>query len=84
MTEMIDQNTNVTKRRLPDGWRWVRLGDVAELLPSKSVATDGDTEVKAITTACLTEHRFAPSGVKGARMWAEDASQCVVSPIRYR
>jgi type I restriction enzyme S subunit len=61
-------------------WPRVRLGDASELLPSKSIATDGDTEVQAITTACLTEFGFLPSGVKRARMWANDAAECVTSP----
>lgn len=66
----------------PDAQRWPRrrLGEVCELLPSKSIATDGDTEVLAITTACLTESGFQPSGVKRARMWASDVTECVVSP----
>ncbi len=61
-------------------WAKKRLGDVCDLLPSKSIATDGDTEVQAITTACLTETGFQPSGVKTARMWVNDAAQCRVSP----
>ena len=61
-------------------WGSKPLGDVCELLPSKSIASDGDTKVLAITTACLTEAGFQPSGVKTARMWARDAAECVVSP----
>jgi len=61
-------------------WPNNRLGNVCELLPARSIATDGDTEVLAITTACLTEGGFQPSGVKTARMWARDAAECVVSP----
>ncbi len=60
-------------------WPRRRLGDIAELLQSKSIATDGDTEVKAVTTACLDESGFQASGVKLARMWASDAAVCVVS-----
>ena len=66
----------------PEAQEWSRqpLGDVAELLPAKSIATSGDTEVQAITTACLSESGFISSGVKVARMWEEDAAQCIVSP----
>jgi len=66
----------------PEAQKWPtrRLGDVCDLLPAKSIATDGDTEILAITTACLTEGRFQPSGVKTARMWARDAGECAVSP----
>ena len=61
-------------------WPRRRLGDEAALLPSKSIATDGDAEVQAITTACLDESGFQPSGVKLARMRASDATECMVSP----
>lgn len=56
------------------------IGEVCQLLPSKSIATAGDAEVRAITTACLTESGFDPSGIKTARMWSSDAEDCVVSP----
>lgn len=55
------------------------IGEVCALLPSKSIATDGDTEVRAITSACLTESGFAPSGIKAARMRSTDIEECVVS-----
>lgn len=61
-------------------WPRQRLGSVCQLLPSKSIATDGDTNVQAVTTACLTESGFQSSGVKSARMWASDAAECVLSP----
>lgn len=61
-------------------WPKMRLGEVCELLPSKSIAANGDTDVQAITTACLTETGFQPSGIKIAQMLASDAPQCVVSP----
>lgn len=66
----------------PEAQRWARmkLGEVCDLLPAKSIATDGDTEVLAITTACLTETGFQASDVKAAKMWAADAAECVVSP----
>jgi type I restriction enzyme S subunit len=43
------------------------------------VASDGDTEVRAITTACLSELGFLPSGIKPARMAAEDAGLSLVA-----
>lgn len=58
---------------------WKRIGDVCELLPSKSIATAGDVEVQAITTACLTESGFDPSGIKTARMWSQDIGESEVS-----
>ncbi len=66
----------------PEAQQWPRkrLAEMCDLLPAKSIATDGDTEVLAITTACLTETGFQPSGVKLAKMWAADAAECVVSP----
>jgi type I restriction enzyme S subunit len=65
----------------PEAQAWPRkaMREVSELLPSRSIATDGDVGVQAITTACLTETGFAESGVKNARMWAADAAECVVS-----
>jgi type I restriction enzyme S subunit len=64
---------------LPPGWRVVKIEDVASLLPSKSIATDGDMEVLAVTTACLTESGFDPSGVKIARMWSKDVDACYLA-----
>jgi type I restriction enzyme S subunit len=61
-------------------WPRQRLGSICQLLPSKSIATDGDTDVLAVTTACLTEAGFEPSGVKSARMRARDVAECIVSP----
>ena len=61
------------------GWARKRMEDVAELLPSKSIATDGDSEVRAITTACLSEIGFLPIGIKSARMKSSDVPQCIVS-----
>jgi type I restriction enzyme S subunit len=64
----------------PETHRWTRkrLDDVAKLLPSKSIATDGDAEVQAITTACLSEGGFLGAGIKTARMWSKDVDQCTV------
>jgi type I restriction enzyme S subunit len=60
-------------------WPRRRLGEICHLLPAKSIATDGDVEVCAITTACLSELGFQASGVKLAHMWFEDAAECRVS-----
>lgn len=60
-------------------WPKKRFEDTCEMLGAKPISTAGDVEVRAITTACLSESGFLPSGVKTARMWAGDAKQCVVS-----
>lgn len=64
----------------PDAAQWprVRVGDVCQLLASRSIANSGDTAVQAITTACLTEVGFQAAGVKSATMWASDARECRV------
>jgi type I restriction enzyme S subunit len=69
----------VFERAEARGWPVVRLGDISKLLPAKSIATEGDTEVLAITTASLTEHGFQPSGIKRARMWSSDVHESIVS-----
>ena len=61
------------------GWSRKQLNELGELLPAKSIATKGDTQVTAITTACLTESGFQPLGVKTARMSGNDAELCKVS-----
>jgi type I restriction enzyme S subunit len=61
-------------------WETIRLGDSCDLLPSKSIATTGDTEVRAITTACLSEVGFLPRGIKTARMHGADVRECFVKP----
>jgi restriction endonuclease S subunit len=61
-------------------WTTERLGALCSLLPSKSLSTKGDTEVLAITTACLSENGFQQSGLKTARMHAGDVQHCIVSP----
>jgi type I restriction enzyme S subunit len=66
----------------PQSSSWPRspLGRVADLLASRSIASDGDTPVQTITTACLTEMGFSAAGVKAARMWRRDVPECSVSP----
>jgi type I restriction enzyme S subunit len=63
----------------PQQWPMKTLGEISKLLPSKSIATNGDAEVFAITTACLSEGGFLASGVKAARMWAVDVAECTVA-----
>ena len=62
----------------PEAQEWTtrRLGDVSKLLPSRSIATDGDAEVQAVTTACLSEGGFLSIGIKTARMWSKDVVEC--------
>lgn len=59
-------------------WNWEYLSDYVDFLLARSIASEGDAEVRAITTACLTETGFNPKGIKLARMWAEDAPLCAV------
>jgi type I restriction enzyme S subunit len=61
-------------------WPRRRISEVCHLLPSKSISTNGDAEVLAITTACLSETGFQDSGLKHARMNAKDSAECRVSP----
>lgn len=59
-------------------WATRRLADECTLLPSKSIASRGDTLVRAITTACLAEDGFRQDGLKRARMLAADVADSVV------
>ncbi len=70
---------SVFSSREAQTWQRMRLSDICVLLPAKSVTSYGDCEVLAITTACLSEIGFEPSGVKHARMWARDVPECVVA-----
>jgi len=54
------------------------LGDVGTLLTAKSISTNGDAEVSAVTTACLTETGFDERGIKTARMRSADFPQCIL------
>ncbi|MFN8498196.1 MAG: restriction endonuclease subunit S [Anaerolineae bacterium] len=60
-------------------WPVKPLADVCDLRAARSIANDGDTDVMAITTACLTEKGFRPAGIKPAKMWARDAAECIVA-----
>lgn len=59
-------------------WPMRTLAEISKLLPSKSITTNGDAEVQAITTACLSESGFLESGIKQARMLSKDVSECIV------
>lgn len=61
-------------------WPHRRLGEVCELLPSKSISSAGDAEVRAVTSACLSEEGFLSAGVKTARMMARDVPDCILRP----
>lgn len=65
---------------LPPGWRCVKMKSIGCLLPSKSISTEGEVEVLAVTTACLTEGGFDDRGIKTGRMKAQDVSACVLEP----
>ncbi|VGO18131.1 restriction endonuclease subunit S [Pontiella sulfatireligans] len=60
------------------GWKDVTLDEAARLLPSKSIASDGDAEVNAVTSACLTESGFDPAGIKVARMRSSSVPLCIL------
>jgi type I restriction enzyme, S subunit len=64
---------------LPAGWQWVKLKNTATLLPSRSIASDGNSHVQAVTTACLTESGFNPDGVKPARMKSWEVRDCLIT-----
>lgn len=61
-------------------WVKIEIQDCCQLLSSKSIATDGDTEVDVVTTACLTESGFQPHGIKRGKMWSRDAAECIIQP----
>ena len=61
-------------------WPKKPVGELCKLLASKSIATDGDAQVIAVTSACLSEGRFLTTGVKVARMWAKDVRDCTIAP----
>lgn len=56
------------------------LPELADFLPARSIATDGDAEVTTITTACLSELFFDAAGLKRARMHSHDVADCIVRP----
>jgi hypothetical protein len=60
-------------------WPSRLLGDLCDLLPAKSIQTNGDSEVRAVTTACLSETGFLPDGIKIAKMAGSDAASSTLS-----
>ena len=61
-------------------WPTVRLSEIADLIPARSLSRDGDAEVLAVTSACLTESGFSADGLKEARMSADSVAQATLSP----
>ncbi len=61
-------------------WPSRPIGEVCELLPSRSIVSTGSTRVRAVTTACLRETGFDPTGVKDSFM--EDAIAASESRVR--
>lgn len=61
-------------------WKSRPLSDLCDFRPARSLASDGDAEVCAVTTACLSEIGFNHAGVKTARMWQSDVKICRVEP----
>lgn len=59
-------------------WPHRSLREIASLGPAKAIMTTGETEVVAVTTACLTEWGFDPHGLKTARMREADAAVSVL------
>jgi len=53
---------NVFENGAMKNWPFHRLGELVELLPSKSISSNGDIEVRAITTACLSERVWCAPG----------------------
>ena len=66
----------------PAAARWQRkpLGEVANLLSSRPIATEGESEVHAVTSACLTESGFSSAGIKTARMHTDDVAISTIQP----
>lgn len=61
------------------GWPTAPLNRVAELLPANSIASDGDVDVRVVTTGCLSEFGFRPEGVKPGKMRSGDAARARLS-----
>jgi type I restriction enzyme, S subunit len=55
-----------------------KLIDISEFLRACSASSSGDVEVPVITTACLTETGFDPSGVKQSTMKKKDADNSII------
>jgi type I restriction enzyme S subunit len=58
----------------------VLLGNIVEFLTARSLASDGDVPVHAVTTACLSEVGFLADGIKKGRMRSEDVASCIIHP----
>ena len=58
----------------------VALGNIVEFLTARSLASDGDAPVHAVTTACLSEVGFLSEGIKEGRMRSVDVASCTIRP----
>ena len=56
------------------------LGELVEFLPSRPIASDGDTAVVAITSGCLQPDGFDPSRARPNRMRSGDVEASLVEP----
>jgi type I restriction enzyme, S subunit len=54
--------------RAGERWPQVSLGELVSTRPSPSTTSEGDTEIVAVTTACLTPTGFDPGGLRPKRM----------------
>ena len=61
-------------------WPSRTIAETCDFLPAKSIALAGDAEVRAATSACLTETGFNAAGVKAARMWSRDVQASLLRP----
>jgi type I restriction enzyme S subunit len=62
------------------GWAKVLLETISTFAPARSISTNGDTTVTAVTTACLSESGFLSDGLKEARMMSSAVSMSVIQP----
>lgn len=61
-------------------WPSIAIREVAQMLPAASISTAGDTTIRVITSACLSESGFSPLGIKTATMKKSDATRAIVTP----
>lgn len=59
-------------------WETRALGEIATLLPARSISLAGDAEVKNATSACLSVFGFRPEGIKAGRMWKKDVPDALI------
>lgn len=61
-------------------WQELSVADVCDFLAARSIKTEGNVRVLAVTTACLSEVGFLDQGVKEARMDRRDAIDARLQP----